>query len=98
MLRNDLYQPWFANKDDWGFELLSGDFQGVVVQVEKVDITDDSSGQVKLDFHVIHRPEIVSEEEIKSEQFESVIETVVNDILLEALEIHKDEQNRNNNP
>ena len=36
MLRDDLYKPWFADQDRWGFEVLSGDYQGVIIQLESL--------------------------------------------------------------
>ena len=32
MLREDLYTPWFQD-NEWGFEFISGEFLGTVVQL-----------------------------------------------------------------
>lgn len=95
MLRNDLYSPWFANKEDWGFEILTGDFLGVVVQVEKVNV--QNSGEVEVDYHVINKPESLTDEELNGDLFKEVFNVVINDILKEAIENFENEQNRNNN-
>lgn len=92
MLRGDLYQPWFVKDDKWGFEITSGDFLGVVVEIEKMDF-NEKINEVVVDYHVINRPESITEEEIKGEMFEKVYQVIINDILKEAIEIHKNEQN-----
>lgn len=91
MLRGDLYQPWFLDQK-WGFEITSGDFLGVVVEIEKMDFQDDIN-ELVVDYHVINRPELISEEELKGEMFKQVYETIINDIVREAIDIHKNEQN-----
>jgi len=96
MLRNDLYRPWFTDKQgEWGFEIISGDFQGLVLQIEKLDFADTDDGNMLADYHVIYRPELISEESLKEDGFKVVFETIVSDIIREALENFKDEQNRN---
>lgn len=91
MLRGDLYQPWFVGEDKWGFEIISGDYLGVVLQIEKFDIVDDTN-ETTLDYHVINKPDLLSEEELKSEMFSQVIGTIINDILSEMIQVYKDEQ------
>lgn len=88
MLREDLYSPWFADKD-WGFEFISGEFLGVVVQVAEVKLPEESGGEASVDYHVIHRPEHLTEEDIQSDLFRSTFELVINDILKEAIESYE---------
>lgn len=96
MLRNDIYRPWFLESDKWGFEIIDGDFSGVVIQLEKLDFAEEGEeGNFDVSYHIIHKPELVSEEDVKGELFKSTFELIVNDILREALDIVKDEQNRN---
>ena len=90
MLRGDLYQPWFV-EDKWGFEITSGDFLGVVVEIEKMDF-DDKINEVVVDYHVISKPESLTQEELKGQLFEQLYQNIINDILREAIEIHKNEQ------
>ena len=90
MLRGDLYQPWFV-EDKWGFEIISGDFLGVVVEIEKMDF-DDKINEVVVDYHVISKPEPLTQEELKGQLFEQLYQNIINDILREAIEIHKNEQ------
>lgn len=94
MLRNDLYRPWFTNTDEWGFEILSGDYLGVVLQVSKLDLPAENES-VDLEYHIINKPETLEEETLKGPEFSATIELVINDILREALEIY--EQDRNSN-
>ena len=93
MLRNDLYKPWFADKDRWGFEILSGDYQGLIVQLENIDVlTEDKTG-VGIDYHVIHKPEIVTKDMMKSEMLNQTFDLIINDIIQEALQIDDDRIN-----
>jgi len=97
MLRNELYRPWFVGEKSWGFEIIEGDFSGVVVQIEKINFASDESSNMDVEYHVINKPELVNEEEIKSDLFKTLFETIVNDIVKEAIENLKDEQDRNDN-
>ena len=84
MLRNDLYTPWFAGPD-WGFEIITGEFIGIVVQVEKFELKDEDSGECMLDYHIIKQPES-QEVDVKNPVFEQTVELIFNDILREAIE------------
>jgi len=96
MLRNELYRPWFVGSEDWGFEIISGDFTNTVVQIKKLDLPSEDSEMV-IDYHVINKPTSISDEEITGENFKLLFETIVNDILTEAFDTLEDEQNRTNN-
>lgn len=96
MLRGDLYKPWFLEKDKWGFEIIDGEYCGVVVQLEKLDFAEEGEeGNLDVVYHVVHKPELLSDDNVKGELFKSTFELIINDILREALDITKDEQNRN---
>ena len=94
MLRNELFKPWFVGSNDWGFEIIDGEFKGVTVQIEKLDWPDDDKSELALDYHVVHKPELITEEDIKGDTFKVIIEIIINDILKEA--INDLEQTRNN--
>ena len=84
MLRNDLFKPWFVG-NDWGFEIIDGEFNNVTVQIAKLDWPDEGSNELALDYHVVHKPELVTDEDIKSDAFKAVVEVIINDILREAI-------------
>jgi len=94
MLRNDLYKPWFADKNQWGFEILSGDYQGLVVQLENIDMIEEAKKGIGVNYHIIHKPDIVSKDMMKSEILNQTFDLIINDILTEAMQI---DVNRNNN-
>jgi hypothetical protein len=96
MLRNDLYRPWFVEDKQWGFEILSGDFQGLVVQLENIDVLNEDKTGLDVKYHVIYKPENVSEDMMKSEILNQTFDLIINDIIQEAMTIN-DEYNRNNN-
>lgn len=101
MLRGELYNPWFANivdkgDSEWGFEIISGDYIGTVIQIKSLDFPDKGEN-LAVDYHTIKMPEGLSEESFQDEKFQLVFETILNDILTEALDNYKNESNRNNN-
>ena len=89
MLRNELYKPWFVGEKDWGFEIVDGEFNDVSVQIEKLDFPDESSNHLALDYHIVHKPELITDADVKSDTFKAVIEVIINDILREAINDHK---------
>jgi len=99
MLRSELYTPWFSGKDDWGFEIIDGEFSGVVVQVNKVVFKDEDEkgNNLQVDYHVIHKPEILNEEHVKGELFEALFQTIIVDIIKEAVESYEHKNDGNNN-
>ena len=98
MLRNELYAPWF-NKDDWGFEIIDGEFSGVVVQVTEVNFkeeTQEDNSNLSVNYHIINKPEIISEELVKGDMFDALFQTIITDIVKEALEAYDSDNNRDN--
>ena len=89
MLRNELYKPWFVGEKDWGFEIVDGEFNGVAVQIEKLDFPDEGSDRLALDYHIVHKPDLITDEAVKSDMFKAVMEVIINDILREAINDHK---------
>lgn len=85
VLRTELYNPWFANENDWGFEIIDGEFSGIIVQIEDIKFNEESDSGVSLSFHIIKQPEDDREIDIKGELFNSTIELIINDILKEAV-------------
>lgn len=90
MLRNNLYRPWFADDKQWGFEILSGNLKGLVVQLEKIDVIEESDNGVGVNYHIIHKPNNISKDMLKSEIVIQTFDTIINDILKEAFENEKD--------
>lgn len=95
MLRNDLYQPWFVD-EKWGFEILSGEYQSTVVEIEKLDFKPDSKEELDLEYHIVNKPEVLAEEDLKTEKFYFTVQLILNDILKEAIETY--EQTRTDDP
>ena len=90
-----MYNIWSVNEKDWGFELTDGLFEGVVIQVENIDVKDAETGQISIDYHAVFIPAHLSEEDIGSDNFQNVMNQVINKFLMDAIQDH--EQNRNNN-
>ena len=92
MLRNELFKPWFVG-DDWGFEIVDGEFKEVTLQITKFEFKESSDGNVDLEYHVVRKPEILTDEDLKKPEFQAVVEVIINDILKEAIDHY--EQTRN---
>lgn len=94
MLRNELYQPWFIGEKDWGFEIIDGEFKDVSVQIQSIEFADKDN-KVDLEYHIINKPEHITESDTKGELFVNVVELIINDILKEAIENHESYRNSN---
>jgi hypothetical protein len=92
MLRNDTYKPWFEG-EDWGVEIIDGEYSGVIVQFKSLEFSAKDDGTVDVDFHIINQPQ-GAEIDTKSDMFNNTIEIIINDILKEAISLY--EQTRNN--
>jgi hypothetical protein len=94
MLRNDLYRPWFNGEEEWGFEIIDGEFSGVVVQISKIKFIEESTSEENLfaDFHIIHKPEHILKEDIDGDLFKSCFQLILTDIITEAVESFKEPQ------
>ena len=88
-LRNTLFKPWFKDNDGWGIEIIEGFYSGLVLQFKEVEFVDDSDGNVSLDYHVIFKPDIVSEDDLKSSEFQNLLSDILEDILKEAIASHE---------
>lgn len=89
MLRNELYKPWFSKDKDWGFEVIDGEYSGVVVQVTDLQFKEETSednSNLSVEYHVISKPEIISEESVKSDLFNALFQTIITDLVSEAIE------------
>lgn len=102
MLRDDLYKPWFAGEKDWGFEIVDGEFSGVVVQIGYLKILEEAKedgSNCDVDYNIINKPEDISDEDLKSEIFHKLFEMIITDIMEEAIRIYEeDRKNRTDDP
>ena len=103
MLRNELYKPWFSKDEDWGFEVIDGEYSGVVVQVTDLQFKNEptESDNLSVEYHIIHKPEIVSEESVKSDLFNTLFQTIITDLVSEAIENYannRDDDSKESDP
>lgn len=103
MLRNDLYKPWFAkwgkDESDWGFEVIDGEFSGVVVQVTKMDMreeTKEDPSNLVVEYHIIGKPEHLDYDLKKNNLFNNLFQVIINDIVKEAVESYEHIDRDNN--
>jgi hypothetical protein len=95
MLRNELYKPWVV-EDKWGVEIIDGEFSGVVVQINGVEFSKTIDSGLDVDYTVVSWPEILDESFKGAESFVKTFELIINDVLREAVELEKYEQDRSN--
>lgn len=88
-----MFKPW-AVGDKWGVEITSGLFEGTVIQITEVKLVEKEDGNVEMDYHRINTPAHLSESDFEGSNFSSVMSSIINQILLEAVQEY--EQNRNN--
>lgn len=88
---NELYKPWYVDNDKlkdermWGFEIVAGDYKNVIVQIENIDLPNDSNDLV-VDYHIISKPDDLLEQATKDEMFFKLLEAIINDIVKNAIE------------
>ena len=83
--RNKLFKPWF-DENNWGVEIIDGFYSGTVVQFKEIEFVDNVDSNVSLDYHIIYKPSIVSEDDTKSGEFSSLLSLIIEDIIREAME------------
>lgn len=95
MLRNDLYKIWVTKTGEqgetpeWGIEILDGEFTGVVIQIVEINFKNNDDN-LFLDYHTLYKPDLV---DLSSNLWVQVLESIVQDIIKEALELVKNEEN-----
>jgi len=88
------YEPWSVQNeklDQWGFKITEGKFDGTLISITSVQL-EDNSNELKLDFGFVEKPAGVKDVEYDSKEFNSIMENIINDILLKAMDEYK---NRN---
>ena len=89
MLRDELYKPWFGETEEWGVEIIDGEFTGVVVKFNNLNISESEKGGVDVDLDIINQPESIEKIDTQNPLFNHTIEIIINDILKEAIEIYE---------
>ena len=99
MLRNELYRPFFNGTEEWGFQILTGTYREVVVQLNELKpehiIPTKYPGQkigVNIGYHIIHKPESLEEDLNGNQNFIAEMDLIINDILKEAIEDFRNEK------
>lgn len=88
------YEPFSIKNeklDQWGFILKEGKYVGTTISITNIEL-EDNSNELKLDFGFVEKTAGVSEEDFNSNEFNTIIENIINDILLKAMDESK---NRN---
>lgn len=100
MLRDDLYKTWHKSTEIWGVEILTGDYQGLVVHIKELDLKEDTN-ELTVDYNILYKPDVIDQADVEntSEKFSAFFNLVINDIVQEAISIYEQrDQAGNNNP
>jgi hypothetical protein len=90
--RNKLFKPWFQD-ESWGVEIIDGYYKDTIVQFKEIEFVESEEGNISLDYHLIHRPAVITSEEIQSEEFKGLLSIIIEDVLREALEANETRDN-----
>ena len=88
------YEPFSIQNeklDQWGFVLKEGKYAETTISITNIEL-EDNSNELKLDFGFVKKTAGVEEEDYNSKEFNTIIENIINDILLKAMDEFK---NRN---
>lgn len=89
VLRDDLYKPWFKGEEEWGVEIISGEFAGVIVKINSLNLSEKENGGVDIDLDIIKHSEETENIDTQTPLFNNTLEIIINDILKEAIEIYE---------
>ena len=88
------YEPWSVKNDKmdaWGIKITEGKFKDAVISFTSIDLKEDKD--LEVDFHIVNSPS--EDKDYTSEEFNQVLEAIINDIIRKAMD--EFDQNRNSN-
>lgn len=88
-----MFNIWGVDEERWGFELTNGIYEGTVIQVDQIHLEQVNEGQVNMDYHILSMPAHLNESDYKNDNFQTVMNEVINKFLMDAIQDY--EQNRN---
>jgi len=91
------YNPFSIKKDDidaWGFVIAEGTYRDVTIQINNLGIKDNSN-DFELDFHIISKPDTITDKDLQSTTFNIVVENILNDIIKNALDEYENRESNN---
>jgi hypothetical protein len=85
------YEPWNRG-EAWGFKITNGKYENTIISINNIELNEDSS--CALDFNFYEKTYGLSEGDFSSEEFNSDMSSIINDILKKAVDEH---ENRDSN-
>lgn len=85
------YEPFSVQNekiDQWGFIIKEGKYIDTTISVTNIEL-EDNSNQLKLDFGFVEKTPGVDEDDFNSKELNTIIENIINDILLKAMDEFK---------
>lgn len=89
-MQQSLFNPWYVDENSWGVEIIdeSTKYKGTVIQIKSLEFPDDNSPEIALDFHIISKPEGLTDEDYKEQKFSDILQTVIEQMLRKVIEEH----------
>lgn len=81
---DELYSIWDLKDKGWGIEILKGEYEGTVVQIEDIKFHEKSEN-VELIFHVIKTPEGMLKEDLQNTKFDDMMQCIVGEMIANAI-------------
>jgi hypothetical protein len=85
---NSLYSLWSKNIEGdthWGVEILDGKFKTTIIEISEVKIDEKDEAQLLADFHFINIPDTMTAEDLRTSEFDILMEDVICDLLERAM-------------
>jgi hypothetical protein len=73
----------------WGFEIITGKFAGIVVQIKDMNL-DEEKNAIPAEFYIIRQPEDISEEAMKSEEFNQLLSEIFLEIFQKIIDENRE--------
>jgi len=94
------YEPWRIDVKEgnkppiFGIKILEGEFAGTRLSINEMDLAEDNSGKLSVDYTLIEFPEGKNNDNIVDESFNITLNEILTDIIEKALNEY---ENRNGN-
>lgn len=74
--------------DMWGFVISEGKYSDITIKINDVSV-EDNSDLMQLDFNILSKPDSITDKDLQSDEFNTTVEFIINDILKKAIDEYK---------
>lgn len=76
------YKIHISDNGDIGFTIIKGKYKNVIIYVEDFSVLETGVFDVK--YHILKKPKHITEDDIKSEKFETLFDMIIKDMITKA--------------